>query len=481
MLQNDQTIPADKDSVAENAYECDLINLQAGARVVVPKPNGTEADDLWLEHTSAEMVNSWAESDCSGLQHQHYDDDSLKSRSVKQKIEGDRVRRCQLGMLERKTHNGETIKRSWLCFSPANGRIYCFVCKLVASTHSKFTHGGFSDWKHAGSRLEDHEQSKNHFNAVIAFVQRSKDTGRINFEVTQQAEQAPKYWRSLLAEYDDFLRQHMQKHGNPGCGHTNYLSPTICEELIQLMGDQVFNEIISCIKTATPVERFVEFMPNQGHKAQDMFNSLVRFYKEHGIDIKDCRGQSYGNALAMSGRHNSLQPTNRYQILVASLQSTSIQTHVPKRITTTRWSCRADAIKAFVKGFPQNRDTLAKIADDPQLYCLSHDEIQDAAMRTVNIHEDDLDQCLGNQLIQFVEFSKFYKDERGDNISLIFVDIEKNLVRYDGNSYRIVGLHNCAAQGPLLPKSGTEDSPRQVFAVNYESPCIACADLAGFL
>ena len=39
----------------------------------------------------------------------------------------------------------------------------------------------------------------------------------------------------LLAQYDDFLKQHIQKHANLGCGHTNYLSSTICEELVQLM------------------------------------------------------------------------------------------------------------------------------------------------------------------------------------------------------------------------------------------------------
>ena len=36
----------------------------------------------------------------------------------------------------------------------------------------------------------------------------------------------------LLAQYDDFLKQHIQKHANLGSGHTNYLSSTICEELV---------------------------------------------------------------------------------------------------------------------------------------------------------------------------------------------------------------------------------------------------------
>ena len=35
----------------------------------------------------------------------------------------------------------------------------------------------------------------------------------------------------LLAHYDDFLKQHIQKHANLGSGHINYPSSTICEEL----------------------------------------------------------------------------------------------------------------------------------------------------------------------------------------------------------------------------------------------------------
>jgi len=61
------------------------------------------------------------------------------------------------------------------------------------------------------------------------------------------------------------------------------------------------------MEKTNPVERFVKFMPNQGHKAQDMFDDLVDFLDEHGIEMSHCRGQSYDNAAAMSGRYNGLQ------------------------------------------------------------------------------------------------------------------------------------------------------------------------------
>ena len=120
----------------------------------------------------------------------------------------------------------------------------------------------------------------------------------------------------LLAQYDDFLKQHIQMHANLGSGHTNYLSSTICEELVQLMGKRVglLDEIVSRIKRSryysvtldateddghvdqltlvyrfmentTPVERFVTFMPNQEHTAEEMFDGLMQFLDTHRIGI----------------------------------------------------------------------------------------------------------------------------------------------------------------------------------------------------
>ncbi|KAJ8893872.1 hypothetical protein PR048_006473 [Dryococelus australis] len=56
-----------------------------------------------------------------------------------------------------------------------------------------------------------------------------------------------------------------------------------------------------------PVERFVTFIPNQGHKAKDMFQGLSKFLKKNYIDIKNCSGQSYDNTSAMSGKYSGVQ------------------------------------------------------------------------------------------------------------------------------------------------------------------------------
>lgn len=38
----------------------------------------------------------------------------------------------------------------------------------------------------------------------------------------------------------------------------------------------------------TPVERFLVFMPNQGHKSQDMYNGLINFLNKYDLNIKNC-------------------------------------------------------------------------------------------------------------------------------------------------------------------------------------------------
>ena len=101
----------------------------------------------------------------------------------------------------------------------------------------------------------------------------------------------------LISQYDDFLGRHIEKQANRGKGHSNYLSSTMMEELIRIMGEQVLGEIISRVEKSKyysisldstpdasnidqlvfvlrymekddPVERIVSFMANKGHGAQ---------------------------------------------------------------------------------------------------------------------------------------------------------------------------------------------------------------------
>ena len=140
----------------------------------------------------------------------------------------------------------------------------------------------------------------------------------------------------VLAKYDSFLAQHITMFVNKGSGHTSYLSSTICEELISLMGSKVLDTIIQVLKSAKfysvsvdstpdvthsdqltlivryvlptgPKERFLSFLPMIGHTGQVIAEMILTFLEEHGIDINNCRGQSYDNASNMVGKYIGVQ------------------------------------------------------------------------------------------------------------------------------------------------------------------------------
>jgi len=71
----------------------------------------------------------------------------------------------------RRTHPStkEVFERSWLCYSPATGKAFCFYCRLF-SAENEFV-SGFHDWKNATARMEVHGKSVTH--RTSAFAQRS--------------------------------------------------------------------------------------------------------------------------------------------------------------------------------------------------------------------------------------------------------------------------------------------------------------------
>ncbi|CAB4019206.1 zinc finger MYM-type 1-like [Paramuricea clavata] len=170
--------------------------------------------------------------------------------------------------------------------------------------------------------------------------------------------------------------------------------------------------ILRYVLPSGPVEQYLTFL--QGHTGKELAESLLKFLKAHDIAIADCRGQSYNNASNMSGKYNGMQAIIRHQcnlaeyvhcathslnlvgqtavgcctlaigffrflqglysffsasphrwkVLMDQLSSEGLPT--VKRMSDTRWSARADAIKALVKGYDEINDALVEIADDEE-------------------------------------------------------------------------------------------------------------------
>ena len=247
----------------------------------------------------------------------------------------------------------------------------------------------------------------------------------------------------LLAEHDTFLAEHIQRRANKGKGHVSYLSSTICNEFIELLWQEVQQHIVSEVKAAKyysisvdstldiahtdqltvilryvlqdcPVERFVRFLLIHGHTGAELANVLLYFLHDTGIDIADCRGQSYDNPSKMSGKYNGMHAlireknnlveyvpccahslnlvgkcavdccteavlffncvpkiyvffsasTHRWKILSDDLERSGTPT--VKRLSDTRWSAHSDAIRALKMGYTDIKNLLEVISEDEE-------------------------------------------------------------------------------------------------------------------
>jgi len=170
-----------------------------------------------------------------------------------------------------------------------------------------------------------------------------------------------------------------------------------------------------------PVERFMTFLQLVSHKAQAIAEDLLDYFEAETIDFHDCRGQSYDNASNMSGRYTGMQArlrdvhpvafyipctahslnlvgvsaaeccvaavsffgfvqalyvyfsasTHRWSVLTDSLGKKGLTV---KSLSDTRWSARADAVKALCAGYNCIKTALMDItSDDDQNGTTRHD------------------------------------------------------------------------------------------------------------
>jgi hypothetical protein len=145
------------------------------------------------------------------------------------------------------------------------------------------------------------------------------------------------YFVSLedIAEFGLFLAEHISHFKNVGIGRTCYLCSTTSEEHICLMEDKVTSMILEKIKKAkycpiiftpdilqvdpltfvvgcvkeddSPMEQFLKFIPNTGHKTQVLVEAVTTTVETLSIDTVDCRGQSYVSPVNISSSYNGHQ------------------------------------------------------------------------------------------------------------------------------------------------------------------------------
>ena len=274
---------------------------------------------------------------------------------------------------------GIKIVRPWLCYSNVLNKPYCHFCWLLADRQNKSYSSawvnGVSVRSNFTQTILDHEKSQQHINASLSYNNwlqgNTIDTllqSEINSKIT--------FWRDVLhriinviitlASCNLSLRGHDSDSGNfmailrllsnydatlkelllKPKGEINYLSPTIQNEIISLLGTTVRNNIISEIKKApfltiildttqdlskidqlSVVFRYISVTENDDNvpkeikicesflgfiavtdcSAAGLKTDILNLTKEYGIDLTKCRGQGYDGANVMSGVYGGLQ------------------------------------------------------------------------------------------------------------------------------------------------------------------------------
>ncbi|KAK6479921.1 zinc finger MYM-type protein 1-like, partial [Huso huso] len=377
----------------------------------------------------------------------------------------------------------EKIHRKWLVYSVSSDSVFCFCCKLFErGTRYALSSSGFRLWINLHSHLKEHEKGKSHranMQSWRELDERLKSGKTIDSASQELQALEVQHWRAVLsriiaivchlAERNQALRGHSEKLFEPHNGNflgqielmaqfdpimskhlrridkkeikDHYLSNTIQNELIALVGQKTCDAIVQKVKEAkyfsvimdcTPdishteqlslvlrlvncesavgafiSEHFVGFISVDDTTGKGLCNTLLEQLNHLKLNIADCRGQSYDNGSKMMGHKQGVQKrvlelNNKamcvpcsshtlnlvvadaakssvlsvsffgnlqrlYNLFSSSVQRWSIlQNHVKltvKSLSTTRWECRIDSVKALRYQMPEVVEALTALSE----------------------------------------------------------------------------------------------------------------------
>ncbi|XP_043288811.1 52 kDa repressor of the inhibitor of the protein kinase-like [Venturia canescens] len=283
--------------------------------------------------------------------------------------------------------NGTKYLRKWMIYSASGNNIHCFCCRVFASINDmdKQFVSGFQQWWKLNPKIFEHEFSSEHLSNLEKWktlAGRLKLNKTIDQENQNIINQEAKKWREILhrllditlflaqqnlafrghredvlsknrgnflelvklmAKYDPVLKEHWLKLRESAGGVKrvpSYLSKTIQNEFIALLGDHVKKKIVDDIKKSkyfgiifdsTPDnshtdqmseiiryvhiegdvvevrESFLGFFSFSGKTAADISESILKQLEKDGLNIENCRAQGYDNAASMAGIHGGVQ------------------------------------------------------------------------------------------------------------------------------------------------------------------------------
>ena len=191
-------------------------------------------------------------------------------------------RRFSSNHYKRVLPNGESVSRSWLVYSGESDQVFCFCCKLFGKTLSPFC-SGINTWEGFSKKLKDHENGISHQECCsqwMLLAEGIRNSSTIDKREMNIFFNERRFWRNVLERLIDIalflsernlaFRGSEEVLGSPHNGNflgifkllarrdpilkelqdriknkntkDHYLSPTIPNELIELLATEVEKE-----------------------------------------------------------------------------------------------------------------------------------------------------------------------------------------------------------------------------------------------
>ena len=276
--------------------------------------------------------------------------------------------------------NGESVSRSWLVYSGESDQVFCFCCKLFGKTLSPFC-SDINTWEGFSKKLKDHENGISHQECCsqwMLLAEGIRNSSTIDKREMNIFFNERRFWRNVLERLIDIALFLLERNlafrgseevlGSPHNGNflgifellarrdpmlkelqdrvknkntkDHYLSPTIQNELIELLATEVEKENLQQLKLAKYFSIIFDCTPDMSHHEQmsvilryvlcneeaavvkETFFGYLRISDSTGkglldaflekatelqLELSDCRGQSYDNGANMKGKHSGVQ------------------------------------------------------------------------------------------------------------------------------------------------------------------------------
>lgn len=277
--------------------------------------------------------------------------------------------------------SGIKTERLWLCYSKILNKCYCLPCWLFGQADDVLARGS-DDWSHLQQTISRHEQKGGH-NESCAIFDRWKLNMTIDVELDLEIRREISWWRqvlmrvvdvtltlassnmpfrghdesinsnnpgiflsiiTLLSKYDPVLQNLLE---NKKKNSVTYLSPTIQNEIINILGNAVKKSVLKKIKSApffsiivdttqdiskidqlsiivryvvidsdseynrpskiVMYESFLGFFPVINQTGTSLSTSILDLLSDNELPIEKLRGQGYDGAANMSGIYQGVQ------------------------------------------------------------------------------------------------------------------------------------------------------------------------------